>query len=485
MLINTIEMGLYMKKVDMIIQTGHMYTMEGDGCGYTFGKAVVIDGSRIIDILNKDEAACSYQAEKMIDATDKIVMPGFIDGHMHTGHAVMRGVAQDINYWMMEGMAPFEAARSGEAKTAGSRLAIAEAIMSGTTTIGDDSSDIGGSVAFIDECGVRGNVSVRVRSAIPRSYKAGELYEFSPQLGERTLGEGFELFEKYHNKDGERIKIRFSPQGADFLDLDLLMWVKKIVKKKKTKLILHLAQGTRETEQMLMRYGKRTIPLLDEMDFFDEDVIGIHLTDATKEEVKTVASKKSKMILCSNSIGLINGRVPPAVEFLEAGGIVGLGTDQSPGNNGHSMFSEMKATAIYNKIKYQSSTIMPAWKVLRMATIEGARALGIDHLTGSVSIGKCADLILLDLHCPTLAPVYTVPMRNMVPNIVYAARGNEVHTVIVNGKILVENRVPQTFDLEEIITKAQSYADEIGIKAAPQFYEINGMNAQYMKENKL
>lgn len=474
-----------MKKVDMIIRTGHMYTMSGDGCGYEYGKGVVVDGSKIIDVIDFEAAAGKYIAEKYIDARDKIVLPGFIDGHMHTGHAVMRGVAQDINYWMMEGMAPFEAARSSEAKTAGSRLAIAEAIMSGTTTIGDDSSDIEGSVEFIDKCKIRGNVSVRVRSALPKPYKAGELYEFSDEMGGQTLGEGLRLYDKYHNRDGGRIKIRFSPQGADFLPLDLLMKVKQIAKDKNTKLILHLAQGSRETDQMMMRYGRRTIPLLDEMDFFDEDVIGIHLTEATRDEIQTVVSKGTSMVLCSNSIGLINGKVPPAVEFIEAGGTVGLGTDQSPGNNGHNMFSEMKATAIYNKIKYQSSTIMPAWKVLRMATVEGAKALGIDDITGSIEIGKYADIILLDCKCPTLAPIYTVPMRNMIPNIVYAARGHEVDTVIAHGRVIVEGRIPQTFDMEEIVTKAQSYAYEIGTKAAPLFNEINGMNAQYMRENKL
>lgn len=474
-----------MKKVDMIIHTGHMYTMEGEGCGYEYGKGIVVDGSKILDVLDYDTVCEIYTAEKWIDAQDKIVLPGFIDGHMHTGHAVMRGVAQDIDYWMMEGMAPFEAVRSSEAKTAGSRLAIAEAILNGTTTIGDDSSDIGGSVAFINQCKIRGNVSVRVRSALPKPYKAGELYVFDEKMGEQTLQEGLTLYEKYHNIDGERIKIRFSPQGADFLDLPLLMKVKQIAKEKKTKLILHLAQGKRETEQMMMRYGKRTIPLLDEMDFFDSDVIGIHLTEATREEVETVVSKKASMILCSNSIGLINGKVPPAEDFIEAGGVVGLGTDQSPGNNGHNMFSEMKATAIYNKIKYQCPTIMPAWKVLRMATIEGAKALGIDNLTGSIQPGKCADIIMLDMKCPTIAPIYTIPMRNMIPNIVYAARGNEVSTVIAHGRIIVENRIPQTFDLEEIVTKAQSYAEEIGTNAASLFYEINGMNARYMKENKL
>ncbi len=474
-----------MQKADLRIRTRHMYTMEGDGGGYQYGKSLVIDRGRIIDIGDEKDIKAKYTAEKEIDASDKIVLPGLIDGHMHTGHAVMRGVAQDINNWMMEGMAPFEAVRSGEAKTAGSELGIAEAVLSGTTTIGDDSSDIGGAVEFIDKIGVRGNVSVRVRSALPRAYKADELYEFSAEMGERTLGEALSLFAQYHNKDGGRIKIRFGPQGADFLDMDLLMRVKKLAKEKGTKVHLHLAQSGRETRQMMRRYGSRTIPFLDEKGFFDKDIIGIHLSEATPEEVKTVAEKGSSMILCSNSIGLIQGGVPPAFAFQQAGGVVGLGSDQSPGNNGHNMFSEMKATAIFNKIKYQSSIVMPAWKVLRMATIEGARALGIDEVTGSIAVGKDADLILLDLSCPTLAPVYTVPMRNMIPNIVYAARGNEVHTVIVQGRVIVENRVPQTFDLREIISRAQRFADEIGERAEAQFYEINGMNARYMAENKL
>lgn len=474
-----------MKKIDVMIHTGFMYTMEGEGLGFRCDKSIVIDGSKIIDIGETEKIKEQYQAEKEIHAEDMLALPGFVDGHMHTGHGVIRGVAQDIDNWMMEGMAPFEAVRSSEAKDAGSRLAIAEAVLWGTTTIGDDGSNMEGAIKFIEQSGVRGNVSVRVRSALPKVYKKGELYILDEKMGEETLGEALALYEKYHNRDGGRIKIRFGPQGADFLGVELLEKVKKIAKEKQTKIHMHLAQGTRETEQMIMRYGQRTIPFLEKMNYFDEDYIGIHLTDAIKAEVETVAAHKGNMILCSNSIGVIAGRVPPAQEFLEAGGNVGLGTDQAPGNNGHNMFSEMKATSCFNKIKYQSSTIMPAWKVLRMATIEGAKALGIDDVTGSIEVGKCADIILIDLKHPQIAPIYTVPMRNLVPNLVYAARGNEVDTVIAHGKVIIEHRVPQTFDLEEIIEEAQKHADIIGTKAQKQFEEINGKNAWYMRKGKL
>lgn len=474
-----------MKHTDIIIHAKHIYTMEGEGTGYLADRSIVIDGSKILAVEDTNQVKQGYTAEKVIDASDKIVLPGFVDGHMHTGHGILRGVAQDIDNWMMEGMAPFEAVRSSEAKTAGSELAIAEAIMSGTTTIGDDGSDMEGALRFIKKSGVRGNVSVRVRSALPKAYKQGELYIFDERMGQETLGEALRLFECYHEMDGGRIKIRFGPQGADFLDLALLKKVRQLAKERKTKIHMHLAQSARENGQMMMRYGRRSIPLLDEMGYLDSDYVGIHLTEATSEEIRTVAGRGASMILCSNSIGVTNGRVPPVKEFLEAGGRAGLGTDQAPGNNGHNMFSEMKATACFNKIKYTSPTVMPAWQVLRMATIEGARALGIGEITGSITPGKYADLILLDRYQPTLAPIYTTPMRNMVPNIVYAARGAEVDTVIAHGRIIVEGRKPLTFDMHEIIDKAQGLASEIGTMAEKQFFEIDGRNARYMREGKL
>ena len=120
-----------------------------------------------------------------------------------------------------------------------------------------------------------------------------------------------------------------------------------------------------------------------------------------------------------------------------------------------------------------------------MATIENAKALGIADRVGSIQEGKDADLILIDTNQLSLVPLITTPMRNFIPNLVYSARGNEVDTVIVKGKVLVEHRKPLTFDIADIMAQAQTMAQEIGEKASPQFYEINGKNAQYMREDKL
>lgn len=474
-----------MEKIDMLILTKHMYTMDGDGVGYREDCGVAVDRGVIRAVGPNAELRKQFQAERTIEAADKVLMPGFIDGHMHTGHGVLRGVAQDINSWMMDGMAPFEAQRSSGAKDSGSRLAIAEAIMNGTTTIGDDGLDMEGACRFIEQTGVRGNVSVRVREALPRAYGEGELYEFDEGFGRRTLNDSLRIFEQFDGADGGRIRIRFGPQGPDFVSAELLNEVKKLAKERKTKIHMHLEQGSREAKQMQLRYGMRGIPWLEQMGYLDGDFVGIHLTDATKEDVEIMAGRGAGMVLCSASIGIIDGIVPPAHLYQQAGGTVGLGSDQAPGNNCHNIINEMKMTAILNKVRYEDPEVMPAWKVVRMATIENARVLGLADTVGSIAEGKDADLILIDLKQASLMPLYTRPMRNFIPNLVYSARGNEVDTVIVKGRILMEQRQPKTFDLSQILADVQEHADEIGRAAEPQFLEINGKNAQYMREGKL
>ena len=144
---------------------------------------------------------------------------------------------------------------------------------------------------------------------------------------------------------------------------------------------------------------------------------------------------------------------------------MGLGSDQSPGNNNHNMFNEMKLAAVLNKCKYGTPLLFPAWKVLRMATIEGARAIGLGDVTGSIEPGKAADLILIDL--------------------VYAGRGHEVDTVIAAGKLLMEHRRPLTFDLDEVLDSVQQEAEALAERAAPRFQETNSIIAEYMRSDQL
>lgn len=188
------------------------------------------------------------------------------------------------------------------------------------------------------------------------------------------------------------------------------------------------------------------------------------------------------MVLCSNCMALINGVVPPAMEFIEMGGTVGLGSDQAPGNNRNDMFLEMKVGSMLNKYKAGNGVALPAWQMLRLGTIESAKALGLDKIIGSLKPGKRADIILLDFLQPHLTPIILSPVRNIVPNIIYSADGREVETVIVNGKVIVENHKLVNVDLAEIIAKA----NEAGKRFSERMEHFEGLEevplAQWTRE---
>jgi 5-methylthioadenosine/S-adenosylhomocysteine deaminase len=474
-----------MKKVDMIVKAPHFYTMEGEGVGYKNDVAMVVDGGKIIALEDVNEVEKEYNAEELIELNHHAVFPGFIDAHMHTGLAIMRGLAQDTNNWMMYGLQPFDNAVRKEEKDAGSRLAIIEAIKAGTTTFGDYETNMDSVCEFIHKVGVRGNITYTIREAIRRVYNPGELYEFDESLGEKSFNENIRLYDKWHDKDNGRIKILFGPQGADFVGKELLLKIQRTAKERKTKIHMHTQQGDRETYQIVKRYNKRPIQWLKEIGFLDETLIAVHLTDANDDEARIVAESGASMIVCPGSIGIIDGIVCPSMAFQEAGGNVALGSDQAPGNNCHNIINEMKLIALFNKIKYQNPEAMPAWRALRMATIEGARAIGLGDMVGSLEVGKRADFIAIDLSKPSMLPLYTYPMRNIVPNLVYSARGDEVCLSVVDGRVIYRDGKILTIDEEEYIKEVNRYPEGIGERASKEFFEINGTNAQFMREDRL
>ena len=474
-----------MKKIDMIVKAPHFYTMEGDGTGYKNDVAMIIDGGKVIDFIETDKADMEYSAEEVLDMKEHAIFPGFIDGHMHTACNIMRGLAQDTNNWMMYGLQPFDNVVTDEERDAGSEMAIIEAVKAGTTTIGDFENEMNNVCRFIEKIGVRGNITQNIRAAKRKVYKPGELYEFDDDQGEKSLKKSMELFDRWNNKADGRIKILFGPQGADFVSPEMLLKIQKIVKEKKSKIHMHFQQGDRETYQVVTRYGKRPTEFLNDLGYLDETLIAVHLTDCTDDETRIVARSGASMIVNPASIGIIDGIVCPSVVFQESGGKVALGSDQAPGNNCHNIIHEMKNVCMFNKIKYGNPEIMPAWKALRMATIEGAQAIGLGETVGSLEIGKQADFIAVNLNYPSMQPVYTYPMRNIVPNLVYSARGCEVDLSVINGKIIMKNQKLTNVNEDEVLDKVKKYPEGIGKRASKEFFEINGTNSIFMKEGRL
>jgi len=472
-----------MKKVDMIVKAPHFYAMDNDGVGYRSGVAMVVDEGKILEFCDADSVDSQYKAEEVLVLDHHAVFPGFIDGHMHSEDNILRGLAQDTNNWMMYGLQPFANAMTVEDGQAGSCVALIEAVKAGTTTLGDQNFEIDSIAQFISKMGARGNLTLMFRAAKKKVYNPGELYEFDDAMGEEGLRENIRMYDKWHNKGN--IRILFGPQGPDFISPEMLLKTQKVVKERKTKMHLHTQQGDRETFQIVQRYGKRPVAFLKELGLLDESLMAIHLTDCDDEEARVVARSGASMVVNPASIGIIDGVVCPSVVFQEAGGNVALGSDQAPGNNCHNIIHEMKNVCLFNKIKYQNPEVMPAWRALRMATIEGARAAGVGDIVGSLEPGKQADFIAVDLDFPSMLPVFTHPMRNIVPNLVYSARGEEVSHSVVAGKIVMKDRKLVNIDEKEYLDAVKDRPEAIGKRAEKEFFAINGTNARFMKEGKL
>jgi 5-methylthioadenosine/S-adenosylhomocysteine deaminase len=457
------------QSVDLLVLHAHLLTMRGEGVGYLKDGAVAVRGDQIVDVGPSTELGNRYQAAEILDATGSAVMPGLIDVHMHTVYAIVRGVAQDVSNWMQKGLAPFAKHMSHDAARAGTRLNIVEAMQAGTTTMGDYVHPYPGWGECFAEAGVRACLTPTINS-LPvggmAGLKLGDLYPLDEAAGRASITEAVAICDRWQDAEGGRITTMLGPQGADMLGRDQLREVARIAGERDLMLHVHVAQGDREIDQMVKRYGQRTPAFLADNGLLNDRLLAVHLTEASDDETDLIARSGARMALCSGSIGIIDGIVPPAHRFREAGGIVGLGSDQASGNNCNNIFNEMKLTALFNKIRFRNPEIMPAWEVLRMGTIEGARAIGLDHRIGSLEAGKQADLIVVDVDTPNILPIIDAPVRTLVPNIIYAGTGKEVQTMVVAGRIVMRDREILTLSESEVRREAQQQSALIGQRVA-------------------
>ena len=471
-----------------LIKNGFLLTMTGEGVGSIVDGAVAVEGQDIVAVGKTDDIVKEYgSAEHVIDAKGKAVLPGFVDGHIHTGLSLARGLAQDVPEieWMLKTMAPYTKFLTPEQSIVGSRVGVLEALKAGTTTFGEIGANMG-SVAdkvFIP-AGVRANLANTINQIGPESRPdPKKLYIFFEDIGEKKFKEGVELIEKYDGAGEGRITGILSPHGADMMNKELLLAVKEKAKELGKLAHIHVAQGGREELQMKMRYGMTTIKYLDSIGYLDDQLIAAHCHQTTDDEVALIAERGVRYASCPASIGGIDGITPPLGLFIESGGkYATIGSDQAPGNGHHNMLVEMKVAALMNKTRHRDPTVLPAWKTLRLATIEGAHAIGLGDKIGSLEAGKKADIILLDLKVPHMTPIIYNPMNNIAPNIVYSARGDEVTDVIINGDHVIVDKAVQTIDEAKAIEEAQLAATEIADGAAQGFLDANGYLAREVKK---
>lgn len=449
---------------DTLITGGHLLTMAGEGVGFVEAGAVAIDGRTIVAVGPRSDVEANDRPRCVIDARGHLVMPGLVDAHMHSAATVARGWAQEVTPWMAGAYGPITRHVDEADADLWTMLALMEGVANGTTCFGDyewpmdrvvQSHIAMGNRAVLCEGVTELNWSRR-EEWIAAGWQPGAPTPLDRALGEENLRRELAFYDRWHGYDGGRLTYILGPHAADFLSTELLLRIQAEARRRNTSLLLHVAQDERENTATLQRAGLRAVPYLDSIGLLAPDLIAVHLSTATADEVRLVAERGARMVCCSNSIGIIDGGVPPARVFRAAGGVVGLGSDQSAGNNSHNVFAEMRATAMFAKIVDQDPLAMPAWQVVRMATIDGARALGIGDRVGSLEVGKEADLILLDLTRPPLAPVLLRPARNLVANLVYAETGANVVLTMVAGNVIYDHGRFTTIDAVDVAARVEA-----------------------------
>jgi 5-methylthioadenosine/S-adenosylhomocysteine deaminase len=476
---------------DIFVKNGFVLTMQGEGVGTIEDGAVAIEGSTIVAVGKTMDLVNEYGgAEYVFDAKGKAVLPGFVDAHVHTSNTLIRGEGQDVPEieWMLKTQAPFGPHHKPGHRLIGNALGVLEAVKSGTTCFGE----IGGNMAPAAEkvfapAGVRAHLANTVNEIGPGSRPdPHKPYIFFEDIGEKKLKESIEFINTWNGAADGRITCMFSPHAADMMSEELLLQVKEEANKRGMMSHIHIAQGGREAIQIKLRFNTSTVRYLDSIGFLDDTIIGAHCHQTSDDEVALLAKRGMRYVSCPASIAIIDGITPPLALYLSSGGVsAGIGSDQASGNNHHNMLVEMKVAALLNKCRHRDPTVLPAWKMLRIATIEGAETIGLGDSIGSLEPGKKADLIILDLKVPHMMPIITHPVRNVAPNIVYSARGDEVGTVIIDGKIVVQDRNVLTMDEEKIMEDAQKASDEICTAAAEDFFKADSQLAKAVKKGLL
>ncbi len=436
-----------MHDIDLIISGGKALLLdEANTCLDNAG--IAIHDSSIIDIGRREDILKRYAAKKIIDAEGSLVLPGFVNTHTHAAMTCFRGIADDLELmdWLNNYIFPAEAKNvNPHLAYWGSMLACAEMIKSGTTTFCD--------MYIFEEETARAAKEAGVRCLV------GEVLFDFPSPSCKTPEEGLactrRLAEKWYNDPLVRIIVE--PHSLYTCSRPLLQQAKMIADEFGLMLGIHLLENQQEHDQLLEKHGKSAVAFLDDIGYLNERLLAFHCVYLTINDISLFAKHGCKVSHNPASNMKLGNGIPPITDMLEAGITVGLGTDGCASNNTLDMIKEMSTAAKLHKVAMLDPTVMDAKTAMRMATINGAKAIGMGHLVGSLEVGKKADIILIGLNRPHLTPLY-----NAYSHMVYAAGGADVDTVVINGKVVMENRRLLTIAEEDVMNEVRKIA--VGVK---------------------
>ncbi len=454
---------------DIYVRGGWIITMDSKRRIIKDGAIAIEDGEiRAVGKAEQLDKDYRYHSDVVINnSPHDIVMPGLINTHVHLAQGLLRACADYLPLipWLKDRVWPLQGNYKPEEALASAKLVTLEMIKTGTTTFletglvgryGPDKI-----IEFLHSSGIRAAVARHVMDMTGYALEENILHEGLIELGDKSYKDTIRLYHKYHGWDN-RIWIWFGPRTPGAVSIELYRKMAEKAKELKTGITMHLAEVKADVEYTITKFGKKPVEFAQWVGLTGPNVVLVHVVWATDEEIKLLAETKTTVSHnpCSN-MKLASGAARIS-DMLKAGVNVALGTDGGPSNNDYDLLREMKHAALLQPLRTLDARAIRVEQVLEMATINGAKALMIDHMVGSIESGKRADIIVVDLNKPHLKP-----FNNPLSHIVYSATGYDVKHSIIDGKLVMFNGKVLTLNEEEILKEAD--------KAAYSLYERAGL----------
>lgn len=418
-------------------------TAQADEPQSWVGSVALAEG-RIAALLTSNEAAEEYLSRhpdcRVVDGRGKLLMPGLINTHCHAGMTLQRNSADDIPLmaWLNDRIWPFEQRQTADDVALATRLGVAELLLGGVTSVVEMYFESDLTVEVFEEMGMRALVGTNCFEA--------------------TIDAAFETVLKARERvaDSPLVQVAIAPHAPYTVSAEGLERCRKFAEEEHLPLMIHLAETEDELRQVEERYGMRPVALLDKVGLLTPRTIAAHCVHLTDEEISLLAERGVVVAHCAQCNMKISSGTAPVARMLQAGVTVTLATDGPASNNDLDLWEELRAAAFQQKLTTRNPLSLPAYEVLRMATVEGARAMGLTGELGIIKEGALADVILLDLQKPHLQP-----LGDVVSTLVYSAKASDVEMVVVGGRVVVENRRVVGLDMTALLEEANRRAEAL------------------------
>ena len=439
--------------IDLLVKNGFILTLDPVGTTYERG-ALAIDSGRILAI----GPQAQQPAHRTIDARCGVIMPGFVDAHMH--ETLTRGLNEDLplEEWLERICFPIDRAYTPKIMRAAAMLNQLEMIRGGITTFVDIYRHPAAAAEVAEASGLR-------------AIFTPQIIEVAPGAGE-TLDTNQEFIDTWDGRS-ERITTWYGPHAPYTCSGELFAEVTRRAREAGLRVHTHLSETKGEVEQFQNAQGCTPPQWLDRYGALGPWLFVAHGVHLTKADIDLLAERGVAVVYNPSSNMKLASGIAPVPEMLARGVTVALGTDSNLSNNNLDMFEEMRTGATLQKLATGNAAALSCDTMLRMATIEGARALGMDDLIGSLEVGKSADLIVVDLNAPHMWPALTGDICNVPEHLVYAANAADVRTTVVAGEVLMEERRVLTLDAEEARALVEDAVHELIVRAGVAPYLKN------------